>query len=74
VWTYSGHTDIIKAVEKGKLITIPKRVLAIGAHPDDVEVSCSGFLLKLKREYNCQLFSLICTGGRIEIGTSDKNC
>lgn len=52
---------------KDKLITsFGTKILAIGAHPDDIEVSCSGFLLKLKREHNCQLFSLICTGGGLK--------
>jgi LmbE family N-acetylglucosaminyl deacetylase len=31
----------------GRAVTSPVRVLAIGAHPDDIEIGCSGTLLRL---------------------------
>jgi LmbE family N-acetylglucosaminyl deacetylase len=33
-----------------------KRVLAIGAHPDDIEIGCLGFLLKLGEEVEKHLY------------------
>jgi len=42
------------------------RVLAIGAHPDDIELSCSGSLIKLKKEFGCKLFEVICTNGEFK--------
>ena len=29
-----------------------KKILTIGAHPDDIEISCLGYLLKENREKN----------------------
>ncbi len=32
-----------------------KNILAIGAHPDDIEVSCLGYLLKENKEKNSKI-------------------
>ena len=40
----------------------PKRALAIGAHPDDVEFGCGGTLAKWASQ-GCEIFHLICTDG-----------
>lgn len=37
-------------------------VLAIGAHPDDIELGCSATLLRLKKE-GCKIFLLVLTKG-----------
>ena len=39
-----------------------KTILAIGAHPDDIEFSCTGTLLKLK-EKGYQIYYIIATNG-----------
>jgi len=40
-----------------------KRVLALGAHPDDIEIGCSGTLLKLK-EQGAEIHLYIATQGQ----------
>ncbi len=40
----------------------PKRVLALGAHPDDIEIGCSGTLLKLA-DRGSEIFLYIATQG-----------
>jgi len=40
----------------------PKRALAIGAHPDDIEFGCGGTLAKWASA-GCEIFHLICTDG-----------
>jgi len=42
------------------------KVLALGAHPDDVELSCGGSLLKLKSEYKAEIYILIFTKGELK--------
>jgi LmbE family N-acetylglucosaminyl deacetylase len=43
-------------------IATPKRALAIGAHPDDVEFGCGGTLAKWAAD-GCQIFHLVLTDG-----------
>jgi LmbE family N-acetylglucosaminyl deacetylase len=40
----------------------PKRALAIGAHPDDVEYGCGGTLAKWAAD-GCRIFMVVCTDG-----------
>ena len=47
-------------------------ILAIGAHPDDIEISCSGFLLFLKEKYHCKIVSLICSKGELKDNETDR--
>lgn len=48
---------------KQTLFASPESVLAIGAHPDDIELSCAGFLTILKKKYGCRLFNVVFTAG-----------
>jgi LmbE family N-acetylglucosaminyl deacetylase len=43
-------------------LEIPKRALAIGAHPDDIEFGCGGTLAKWASS-GCEIFHLVCTDG-----------
>jgi LmbE family N-acetylglucosaminyl deacetylase len=43
-------------------LTVPKRALAIGAHPDDVEFGCGGTLAKWAKA-GCEIFHLVLTDG-----------
>jgi len=43
-------------------LTTPKRALAIGAHPDDVEFGCGGTLAKWAAA-GCEIHHIICTDG-----------
>jgi LmbE family N-acetylglucosaminyl deacetylase len=43
-------------------IPVPKRALAVGAHPDDVEFGCGGTLAKWAAA-GCEIFHLVCTDG-----------
>ncbi|MDP8299241.1 MAG: PIG-L deacetylase family protein [Candidatus Tantalella remota] len=38
-------------------------ILAIGAHPDDIEYGCGGALLKFKKEQNTEIFLFVATYG-----------
>lgn len=51
-------------------LTIPKRALAIGAHPDDIEFGCGATLAKWA-ELGCAVSLLVCTDG--SKGTWDVN-
>lgn len=44
------------------------KILAIGAHPDDIEIGCAGTLLYLKEKYNAEICMLLMTIG------SEGNC
>ncbi len=44
-----------------------KKILAIGAHPDDIELFCGGALMKLEAS-GCELYHLICTSGESKDG------
>ena len=43
-------------------LDVPKRALAIGAHPDDVEFGCGGTLAKWAAQ-GCEIFHLVLTDG-----------
>lgn len=48
-----------------------KRVLAFMAHPDDVEFTCAGTLIRLKNEAGCEIVIATATsgdGGSLENG------
>ncbi len=40
-----------------------KKILVIGSHPDDIEYSCAGTLIKLKEKYNCEIKCYILSFG-----------
>lgn len=42
------------------------KVLAIGAHPGDIELSCGGSLLKLIRKYDAIIYTLIFSKGELK--------
>ncbi len=50
------------------MLTLSKslKVLAIGAHPDDIELSCGGTLLKLRKEYDTNIYSLVFSKGELK--------
>lgn len=56
--------------EVGVDLAAPRRALAIGAHPDDVEFGCGATLAKWARA-GCEIFHLILTDG--SKGTWDPN-
>jgi LmbE family N-acetylglucosaminyl deacetylase len=43
-------------------LPIPRRALAVGAHPDDIEFGCGGTLAKWAAN-GCEIFHLVCTDG-----------
>jgi LmbE family N-acetylglucosaminyl deacetylase len=43
---------------------LPQRVLAIGAHPDDIELSCAGTLAKFLRAGSHIHLAIVCRGDR----------
>jgi LmbE family N-acetylglucosaminyl deacetylase len=47
---------------------LPQRVLAIGAHPDDIELSCAGTLAKFGRAGSSIHMGIVCRGDRGSIG------
>lgn len=46
-----------------KPTTVPMRILAVGAHPDDIELGCGGSLAKLARK-GAQVHAVIFSKGR----------
>ena len=64
----SSHDQTRKPVSLN--LAVPKRALAIGAHPDDVEFGCGGTLAKWAVE-GCEIFHLVLTDG--SKGTWDPN-
>tara|TARA_B100002052_G_scaffold275548_1_gene279513 strand:+ start:172 stop:813 length:642 start_codon:yes stop_codon:yes gene_type:complete len=40
-----------------------QKVLVIGSHPDDIEYACSGTLIKIKENYNCEIKCLVLSFG-----------
>jgi LmbE family N-acetylglucosaminyl deacetylase len=44
--------------------TRPRRVLAVGAHPDDIEIAAGAALAKM-RDAGCQIYGLVLTGGEM---------
>ncbi len=51
-------------------LAVPERVVAVGAHPDDVEFGCGGTLAKWAAQ-GCAVHHVICTDG--SKGTWDRN-
>lgn len=47
-----------------------KNILAIGAHPDDIEISCLGYLLKQNKENKSKVTVLILSTGSVHDSTS----
>ena len=50
-----------------------QKVLAIGSHPDDIEYSCAGTLLKLQEEYNSDIRCFVMSFGSKGDPTSNIN-
>jgi LmbE family N-acetylglucosaminyl deacetylase len=46
------------------VLALPRRVLAIGAHPDDIELSCAGTLAKFVRAGTYVHLAVACQGDR----------
>lgn len=51
---------------KSILVRQGMHLLAVGAHPDDIELSCGGFLLSLRKDFNVQITSVICSNGELK--------
>ena len=47
-----------------------KSILAIGAHPDDIEISCLGYLLKKDKEKKSKISVFIASSGSLKDPTS----
>jgi LmbE family N-acetylglucosaminyl deacetylase len=47
-----------------------KNILAIGAHPDDIELACLGYLLKENREQKSKISVFIASSGSLKDSTS----
>ncbi len=60
----SGKEVLLSPQQRKK----PRRVLVIGAHPDDVDFGCAGTMAKWAKE-GAEIFYAICTSG--EKGTDD---
>lgn len=43
--------------------TAPSSVLAVVAHPDDLEIHCGGTIAKWIAEHNAQVIAMVCTSG-----------
>ena len=48
------------------------RILAIGAHPDDIEYGCGGALLKLKKSDNAEIHYFVATRGDFSGGAEER--
>ena len=46
------------------------RILAVGAHPDDVEIGCGGFLIRAAKKGH-EVYMLVLTLGEASIGSND---
>ena len=68
IWTIAFLTLIW--VTRGQRRTLRKAVLAIGAHPDDIELGCGGTLSRYK-ENGYQVYGLVITSG--EAGNPHTN-
>ena len=53
-----------------KNLEVPKRALAIGAHPDDIEFGAGATLAKWS-DHGCEVSMLICTDGSKGTWNSD---
>jgi len=61
----------IKKKKRSKNQNIKKTVLAVGAHPDDIEFSCTGLLMKLiERGYD--VYYVVATNGENGFKTGSK--
>ena len=47
-----------------------KKILAIAAHPDDIEISCLGYLLKQNKEKKSKVSVFIASSGSLKDPTS----
>jgi LmbE family N-acetylglucosaminyl deacetylase len=47
-----------------EVVGMPRRVLAVGAHPDDIEVAAGAALAKMRDE-GCEIYGLVLTGGEM---------
>lgn len=52
--------------------TLPRRVLAIGAHPDDLELACAGTLAKFIAAGSTVHLAVACRGDRGGSGTAEE--
>ena len=50
-----------------------KNILAIAAHPDDIEISCLGYLLKENKEKKSKISVFIASSGSLKDTTSGIN-
>ena len=50
-----------------------KNILVIGAHPDDIEISCLGYLLKENKQNNSKISVFIASNGSLNDPTSGSN-
>ena len=46
-----------------KPLLFKKTILAIGAHPDDIELGCGGFINRLRNEQKCSIHFAVMTPG-----------